>query len=441
MKKGLALCGGGAKGSYEAGCFKALEELGEKFDIVTGTSIGCLNAAMYCQHDLKRDYDLWEKLDVSMIMKYGFNFDRYDIINGIRNNRNSINMVLNFVTNRGADIRPLKKLINQYIDPEKIINSDITFGIVTAQFSQMKGVEVDANKLSPDEIKDYILASASCWPVFPVCKIGDKTFVDGGYYDNLPINYCLRLGSDEVVAIDLNMEPTHKEYLNKSFVRYIKPTHNLGTFMQFDHERIMKNIALGYLDTMKSYKRYQGYRYTLTFDMPDIKYQDLVDRYIEIYSYCQRNVIKHTKRNIYEGTVLDYLSEYTTRSLTKKELAIRAVEVFAELLNIDYFIVYDLKSLLNEALSKLLEVPYRKDLLKKIEPLKTYEKKRNYIDRLEPSILLRYLYEDLKKGNHLNLNMLSMIYSTKLDILVSYVLIEYAMNQGLLYDTEEIYKE
>jgi predicted acylesterase/phospholipase RssA len=94
MKKGLALCGGGAKGSYEAGCFKALEELGEKFDIVTGTSIGCLNAAMYCQHDLKRDYDLWEKLDVSMIMKYGFNFDRYDIINGIRNNRNSINMVL-----------------------------------------------------------------------------------------------------------------------------------------------------------------------------------------------------------------------------------------------------------------------------------------------------------------------------------------------------------
>jgi hypothetical protein len=127
--------------------------------------------------------------------------------------------------------------------------------------------------------------------------------------------------------------------------------------------------------------------------------------------------------------------------LTKKELAIRAVEVFAELLNIDYFIVYDLKSLLNETLSKLLEVPYRKDLLKKIEPLKTYEKKRNYIDRLEPTLLLRYLYEDLKRGNHLNLNMLSMIYSTKLDILVSYVLIEYSMNQGLLYDTEEINKE
>ena len=89
MKKGLALCGGGAKGSYEAGCFKAFEELGIHFDIVTGTSIGCLNAAMYCQRDLDRDYELWQKLTVNMIIKYGFNFDRLDILNGIKNNKNS----------------------------------------------------------------------------------------------------------------------------------------------------------------------------------------------------------------------------------------------------------------------------------------------------------------------------------------------------------------
>lgn len=437
MKKGLALCGGGAKGSYEAGCFQALEELGEKFDIVTGTSIGCLNAAMYCQHDLKRDYELWEKLDVSMIMKYGFNFDRYDIINGIRNNKNSINMVLNFVTNRGADIRPLKKLINEYIKPESIINSDITFGIVTALFKQMKGVEIVGNKLEGNELKNYILASASCWPVFPVCKIGDKSFIDGGYYDNLPINYCLRLGADEVVAIDLNMEPTHKEYLNKSFIRYIKPTHNLGTFMQFDHDRIMKNMRLGYLDTMKSYKRYQGYRYTLTFDMPDIKYSFLADRYIEIYSYCSRNVLKSSKKNVYEDSVLDYLSEYTTRPLTKKELAIRAVEIFSEMLDVDYFKPYSLEELFNESLEKLMTIPYRKDIFKKFEPLKTYEKKRAYIEKIESLILLRYLYEELKKNNHLNINMLSMVYTTKIDVLVSYVLLEFMFNEGLINDKKD----
>ena len=42
---GLALEGGGAKGSYEIGAYIALKELGFKFDAVAGTSIGSLNAA------------------------------------------------------------------------------------------------------------------------------------------------------------------------------------------------------------------------------------------------------------------------------------------------------------------------------------------------------------------------------------------------------------
>ena len=44
--RGLALEGGGAKGSYEIGAYIALKELGYKFDMVAGTSIGSLNAAL-----------------------------------------------------------------------------------------------------------------------------------------------------------------------------------------------------------------------------------------------------------------------------------------------------------------------------------------------------------------------------------------------------------
>lgn len=433
MKKGLALCGGGAKGSYEAGCFKALNEIGEKFDIVTGTSIGCLNAAMYCQGDFDRDYELWNKLNVQMIMKYGFNFDRYDIINGIRNSENSINMVLNYVTNRGADIRPLKCMIDEYIDVDKIINSNVSFGIVCAQFPQMKGNEVLANKLDKDLIKQYILASASPWPVFPVCKIEDKSYVDGGYYDNLPINYCHRLGASEIVAIDLNIDATHKEYLNTRFVRYIKPTRSLGTFMQFDHDSIMRNMELGYLDTMKSYKRYQGYRYTFLFDNLEYDCDKLIDRYIEIYSYVARNTIKNNKKN-YQGTILDYLEEYTTKRLTKKDLVIRAVEVFAEFLNIDYLKVYSVNELIKLSCEELNKTPTPKKILDKFDTLKTYEKKRSLIEKCEDLPLLKYLYNDLKKDNHLNLNVLSMLYTTKMNVLVIYCLIEFAMEVGILDD-------
>ncbi|MDF2677235.1 MAG: patatin family phospholipase, partial [Bacillota bacterium] len=46
-KIGIVLEGGGAKGSYEIGVQKALNELEIKYDYVVGTSIGSLNAVSY----------------------------------------------------------------------------------------------------------------------------------------------------------------------------------------------------------------------------------------------------------------------------------------------------------------------------------------------------------------------------------------------------------
>lgn len=40
MKQAIALAGGGTKGAYQVGAWKAMRELGIPFDIVTGTSIG-----------------------------------------------------------------------------------------------------------------------------------------------------------------------------------------------------------------------------------------------------------------------------------------------------------------------------------------------------------------------------------------------------------------
>ena len=45
-KIGLVLEGGGAKGAYEIGACKALEEIGINITAVTGTSVGALNGAL-----------------------------------------------------------------------------------------------------------------------------------------------------------------------------------------------------------------------------------------------------------------------------------------------------------------------------------------------------------------------------------------------------------
>ena len=46
-KTALVLGGGGSRGAYEAGVWQALTELGIEIDIVTGTSVGAINAALF----------------------------------------------------------------------------------------------------------------------------------------------------------------------------------------------------------------------------------------------------------------------------------------------------------------------------------------------------------------------------------------------------------
>lgn len=51
---GLVLEGGGAKGAYQIGAWKALREAGVKIRGVAGTSVGALNGALICMGDMDR---------------------------------------------------------------------------------------------------------------------------------------------------------------------------------------------------------------------------------------------------------------------------------------------------------------------------------------------------------------------------------------------------
>ena len=48
---GLVLEGGGARGAYQVGAWKALWEAGVKIKGMAGTSVGALNGALICMDD------------------------------------------------------------------------------------------------------------------------------------------------------------------------------------------------------------------------------------------------------------------------------------------------------------------------------------------------------------------------------------------------------
>ena len=74
----------------------------------------------------------------------------------------------------------------------KVHPSNMVYALLL--FLLMKPLEITVDDMSEDNIVEYAIASASCFPAFPIHYIDKQGYIDGGYYDNLPIS-CFKNGS------------------------------------------------------------------------------------------------------------------------------------------------------------------------------------------------------------------------------------------------------
>lgn len=278
MRRAIALSGGGTKGAYELGAWKALRKLGVDYQIVTGTSIGSINGALMVTGDYDRAEELWNTITIADMMEDGINLTA--TIEGMYDQREAIRPFLKkYVRNKGADISPFTSFIETLIDEEAVRASKVDFGLVTVLFPSLTAKELTKKEIPEGMLKDYILASAAIFPLFPMHKIGEQMYLDGCYHDNLPIDLALRMGATDVIAVDLHTTPAHANYAKRPYVTYIKPSRPLGTMMNFDRMLLMENAQMGYCDTMKVFGEYWGYDYT--FDRPSIgKCKKSVNKFI-----------------------------------------------------------------------------------------------------------------------------------------------------------------
>ncbi|MCG8539842.1 MAG: patatin-like phospholipase family protein, partial [Clostridia bacterium] len=63
MRTGLVLSGGGGKGAYQIGAWKAFEEFNIKFDVISGTSIGAINGLLMSSVDVISATNIWLTLE------------------------------------------------------------------------------------------------------------------------------------------------------------------------------------------------------------------------------------------------------------------------------------------------------------------------------------------------------------------------------------------
>lgn len=337
MKRALVLAGGGSKGAYEVGFVKALNELGITYQIITGTSIGALNGCLLAQKEQKALEELWDHMDYSTV--FAGNFDEkfsFDIETMLNQSNLVFSFFKNYIKEKGADITPLKNVIRELLDEDKLLSSEIDFGLCTVKFPSLKPLFITKEEMEKEHIFDYLISSASCFPAFPIYTFNEQSYIDGGYYDNVPIDLALDMGADEVIVVDMHEEVTHQHYLHRPNIIYTTPYLDLGSFMDFTRNSLDRNKRIGYQTAMKYFGNYVGVKYTfLPFETP------LFHDFYEQVLYLERHV-RLLLRSDSAGNLYDkFLEAHKNQPLSEKDYLYIVLDWFAELLERDASYVYD----------------------------------------------------------------------------------------------------
>ncbi len=187
MKRALVLAGGGAKGAFEVGAaYQLIRERGLWFDVITGVSIGAINASMLGQAEdqnalaaqVERLKEIWFALKGSKDV-YRRWYPRVP---------EWLNAGLTLLNNKRSlyHLKPARKLIEANVDPERLRNSgiEVRFGYVDF----ISGRYVPASNRDYPDLISAIIASGSIPVTFPpVLLPGGEEGLDGGVRNGTPL--------------------------------------------------------------------------------------------------------------------------------------------------------------------------------------------------------------------------------------------------------------
>lgn len=265
----LVLSGGGAKGVYHLGVWKALRELGIDVHAFIGTSIGAVIAGLLAQDREDSLDDLSESITMDSVIVLPEPFAGKESKNAGREYLSRARELFrSLLDNKGLDTSPLRCLLASRIDEKTIRNSGKDLGIVTINLSDLAPREIFIEEMEEGSIIDYLMASAA-FPGFHQPDIKGNKYMDGGVYDNIPYRMARQRGYRRIIVSDISgLGRNRRPEIEGSLTVYIKNSINMGGVLDFNRQFMKDFEKLGYLDTMRVFGRMKGYSF---FVEPDGK--------------------------------------------------------------------------------------------------------------------------------------------------------------------------
>ena len=274
-KYGLVFSGGGGKGAFQIGVWKALKELNvaDKIEYVSGSSVGALNALLFSQGTYEQAVETWLSIDQDEMLYSPDTTKRYAITKEfawlaeqsdllekspfmkacvtIGLLAPSVIPVLKFFSplikifckDCTLDYESLKKIarlleygikkgsaftqegLAKTIDDFLMLSDNFNRIPAYATVCRAGDIETFLTKTNaeyiclenktPAQVRDVVLASAALPFIYPKKKLGNAEFYDGGWADNVPIKPLYELGIRDFIVVYL--ENNRRNKLKKDF--------------------------------------------------------------------------------------------------------------------------------------------------------------------------------------------------------------------------------
>lgn len=269
---GLVLAGGGAKGAYETGVFKALWELHlvSQIKVISGTSIGAVNALLLAMNNESTCNSSWNSLSYSRFI-FSQESSRKkkvtELISRVKNIGNDQGIIEQL---RGGDIALLsqsgvEKFIEEYVDMRIIRNSGKSIYACAYNIDEERPEYFCLNDYTEEEMKTIVLASCAIPYIFKPIMFKNHRYADGGINmysrlkhnaDNVPITPITKHECDIIIVVHLSNRDTVTSRCGemRNIVEIYPSTslefiNGIGT-INMNKSTLYQNIEMGYRDAM-----------------------------------------------------------------------------------------------------------------------------------------------------------------------------------------------
>ncbi len=251
----LILAGGGGKGAYEIGVWRAMKELGidKKIRAVSGASVGGLNGALFVQGDYDRARRIWLTMNAEKIL----DTSRFDFVEDLKAmaerwpDVEAESLLKDGIFSRDG----LVQIIREELDVNRVACNGIPCYLACYNVTSNLMDYINVTGMKQNDMETILLATSALPGIFGPVRFGKSMYLDGGLKDNVPLRPLYNAGYRDFLVVHLSRRGMvdEEEFPGASMVQIV-PSRDQGDFvtgtLDFSAEGARRRMEQGYEDAL-----------------------------------------------------------------------------------------------------------------------------------------------------------------------------------------------